>query len=321
MKRLIILASASFALAGCQHALDFTPTMASDPPIFGGEASVLQTELLAALEAVPNSNDSAAQFELCKRLRPAYQDAQRLRRQRGNADEQYRDTNGPFGCYRFRTIADESKRKEAALRHLLSGFALTDYYCDVFFERIAERSAKRRFARSGVNDVGAAMSAILGLAAAGSGLTGGVGAGFGLMDSTIRNYDEAFLVYSDLPAMQELVRSEQQKFRDGILKPDNAAGLPSSFQESSIQIMRYANMCSFTGMRGLMNESMVEKAAAAANPLDGSRITDFMSMTLDQRRAYLRTLDAYSDWEEAGRPAPEAAQTTPQDDNTQSPPP
>lgn len=137
------------------------------------------------------------------------------------------------------------------------------------------------FARGGVNDVGAAITALLGFASAGSAVTGATGAGFGLFDSTFRNYDEAFLVHEDLPALQKLVVAEQAKFKTSLFAENNKANFPVSFQEASSAINDYARTCTFTGMRGLLNESMIEKAQKAANPLDQTRIFNPAELSLE----------------------------------------
>jgi hypothetical protein len=126
--------------------------------------------------------------------------------------------------------------------------ALSDLYCDTYFRRIARRWNERLFVRNTTNDVGAAISAVLGLAKAGSGITGGVGAGFGLADGAYRNYDNVFVVSPDLPAMQNLVRENQKKVREEAL-----AALPVDYYSAQSRIIEYARLCSYTGMKGLLN--------------------------------------------------------------------
>lgn len=250
MKRLLLVGA--LLAGGCTHALDFEPTMASDPPQIGIEGIALITELSRAYEP--------ANTAICQKVALGYQESRKqtvARYRKGSLD-----ALDQFRCIGFRT---PGAGQVAA--HVKAGFALSDYFCDDFFDRIAEHSGKRRFARNTTNDVGALMSTILGLASAGSGWTGGISAAFGLADSAWRNYDENFLVYADLPAVQKLVNAEQDKMRKTYVAPDN-------YPDATNLIIRYANLCSFVGMRGLLTESMVLKAAGEQNPLDGSRILD-----------------------------------------------
>lgn len=245
-------------------------------------------------------------LELCRTLLPSYQESgsKQLRK--------YKDGSSPYdkACYVYKDVEADGK---GPINYLNSGMALTDYYCDIFFDRISERTAKRQFSRGTVNDVGAAVSAVLGLASAGSGVTGGIGAGFGLLDSGIQNYDQAFVVDADLPALQKLVRAEQEKLRSNTFDDDKENGTtPKSYQEAAIQIMRYANTCSFTGMRGLLTQSMLEKANAAQNPLDGSRIWDFSTLTSAQREAVVEVLGAQKKLIDANEEASGAQPDTPE---------
>lgn len=248
--------------------------------------------------------------ELCDLLVPSYQEGSSKQLSR------YGKGKGPYDkeCYVYKEPADGEPSS-----YLHSGMALTDYYCDIFFDRIAQRSAKRQFARGSVNDVGTAVSAVLGLASAGSAVTGGIGAGFGLIDSGIQNYDQAFLVDADLPALQKLVRSEQDRIRNAIFDGDKTNGTePKTFQQAAIQIMRYANTCSFTGMRGLLTQTMIESANAAKNPLDGSRILDFSTLTPAQQEAMVEALGAQKKLNDANREAAKAQREAPNSDEEAS---
>lgn len=330
--RLVVSAIAICAcLSGCTKDLDFTPTMASDPPFIGIEGMALQAEMLKVFKRVSAYHTHTDHLPQADRAVHTVQnvkdtvegDTEPPSLMEDNVDDllpelsnklvascqelgskqlrKYKKYNSPYdwGCYVYKSIPDNSK---APVKYLESGMALTDYYCDIFFKRIAQRSAKRQFTRGTVNDVGTAISAVLGLASAGSGITGGIGAGFGLVDSGIQNYDEAFLVHADLPALQKLVRSEQDKIRNAIFDDDVANGVqPKSFQQAAIQIMRYANTCSFTGMRGLLTQSMIEKANASRNPLDGSRILDFNMLSSKQQEALIETLGAQKKLNDATR--------------------
>jgi len=135
-----------------------------------------------------------------------------------------------------------------------AGISLSDYYCDKFF-RIANASARRRkFTRNVTNDVGGAISTILGIVKAGSGVTGGVGAGFSFADSSFRNYDESFMVDADLSRLRRLVLTAQDHMKRSLYTQK-----PQSYFQAESAIIRYAGLCSFLGMQDLLNESVDQK--------------------------------------------------------------
>ncbi len=278
----------SISLAGC-NGFSFRPTMASDAPLTGYEGRVLQLEMMRPFEVISNNSISQEPLEkMCALISPTFQEKGSERFLRGRRDTQTLTADRPSFCLIYKTNPKPSEVRS----YIVSGMAYTDYLCDVFFARIAERSAKREFGRSTANDVGTAVSAILGLANAGSQVTGGIGAGFGLLDSGISNYDEAFKVDADLPALQKLVQSEQAKIRNEVLGSENASNennrIPETYQGAAIEIMRYANTCSFTGMRGLLTESMLEKSAE--NYRERPNLLDFSILTSTQRTEVLKAL-------------------------------
>lgn len=141
-----------------------------------------------------------------------------------------------------------------------AGFALSDYYCDIFFRQTNAGARHRRFARNLNNDVGGAIATILGLAKAGSGVVGGVAAGFSLADGSFRNYDESFLVDADLAKLRRLVLAAQDNMKLQIRdKP------PGTVFDAESTIIRYAGLCSFLGMQDLLNDSVAAKTATIEN--------------------------------------------------------
>jgi hypothetical protein len=165
-------------LAGCATVNGYKPTMEADASEVGNEGIAFVTEMMDAYEPVPKGERG-----LCDLVLPSYQEA------RKDSFKRYETRTGvsagkSFQCWRF-------KRKPAAgdvQRYMQSGIALSDLYRDTYFRRIAQHWSQRRFARDTTNDLGAAISAVLGLTKVASPITGGVGAGFGLIDGTFRNY-------------------------------------------------------------------------------------------------------------------------------------
>jgi hypothetical protein len=140
---------------------------------------------------------------------------------------------------------------EDMTKYLNAGFALSDIYCDHFFRDAEESQRRRRYGRAITNDVGTAMTTIMGLANAGQDLVTGTAAAFGFGDSLWRNYDEAFVVSPDLSNVKALVLAAQDVFRR-----DTFAGtLPTDYGKAQTVILRYADLCSTLGMQALLNQS------------------------------------------------------------------
>ena len=140
-----------------------------------------------------------------------------------------------------------------------AGTALSDIYCDDYFRRIALHKQKRQFGRSATNDVGTAASAAMGLANAGSAITGGVGTAFGLLDSLFRNYDAAFVVEPNLGRMMDLVKTAQAAHRE---RWEEAA--VTDFYVAHRAINGYAVHCSYVGMQKLLDRAIEEGTEAAS---------------------------------------------------------
>ncbi|MEL7447493.1 MAG: hypothetical protein AAGK02_17105, partial [Pseudomonadota bacterium] len=122
--------------------------------------------------------------------------------------------------------------------------------CSEFFRDADESQRRRKYGRALTNDVGTAVSTVLGLANAGENIVTGVAAGVGLADSAWRNYDEAFVVSPDLSNVRTLVLTSQDLFRQRTLEK-----LPTDYGTAQSVILRYAEECSTLGMKALLNKS------------------------------------------------------------------
>ena len=162
------------------------------------------------------------------------------------------EKTGDGSGYRFRADADDNAK--AVGRYLAAGITLSDIYCDDFFRKTNQAYRKRKFGRGATNDVGTAVAAVLGLSNAGPGIVAGTATGFGLADSTWRNYDESFVVSPQMATMRSLVLVAQDKFRT-----DTFRAMPKDYITARSAIIRYAAICSFLGMQGLLDQSIDEQ--------------------------------------------------------------
>ena len=247
-KSLLAACGAVVMLSGCSTngPLQFRPTMGGDQAALGIESLVYLNELQRAYVS-----DTDCVMNALPSLQSVESESFRRLKKPGESDL---ETAARLGCVRFNkknVNADDFKA------HLAAGLGLSDLYCDDYFRRITLRKQTRQFGRSTTNDVGTAASVGLGLASAGSVLTGGAGALFGLADGIFRNYDAAFVVEPDLGKMLDLVKSAQGEMRESFKE-----GPPASYAEANAGITAYAQLCSYAGMDDLLNTAL----EAGSNP-------------------------------------------------------
>lgn len=161
------------------------------------------------------------------------------------------DAAGRFRS-KLRTASAAAATSEQIREYLDSGITVVNLYCREFFKQISVSAAHRGYMRSEVNDIGGFLSAVLGLADAGSKTTGGTGALFSLLDSSVENYDASYLVSPDLPAIERLVIRSQTTLADYLL----IAGKAYTYPQAERSLADYANTCTFNGIRSLANESV-----------------------------------------------------------------
>jgi hypothetical protein len=138
-------------------------------------------------------------------------------------------------------------------RYLEAGFGLSDVYCQRYFVVATQSRLKRRFARNAFSSVDTLVGSILSLTAVGATATGIVNGAFGLVDSTFQNVDDSFLVAADLENVRSLVQAAQDAYRAEAVR---AQALATSYPAARSVIERYAGICSYTGMRRLVNASV-----------------------------------------------------------------
>ena len=148
--------------------------------------------------------------------------------------------------------SDTGATSQQILEYLDTGVTVVDLYCHEFFKQVSVSQAHRQYLRAETNQTGGLVSAIMGVADAGSGATGGVGALFSFLDSSIESYDSAYLVSPDLPTVQKLVMQTQSQLAAEL----TASGSVYTYPQAERALTMYANNCTFNGIRSLMNSSI-----------------------------------------------------------------
>lgn len=268
--RYIVFTISMLALAGCNQIQGLRTNISAFPPEVGDnvEELALQSALRAAYEDCEQvarlSPGIEGQVTPKKPVIFAIDGKEKSRCVRYDvevsgvrAGDKIFYTNG-ISTPSVETESTIPKNKHDGMERIIgftnAGMTLSDLYCDRFFREANLSSRKRRFTRGLSNDVGGAIATALGLARVASGVVGGVAGGFAFADSSLRNYDESFMVDADLSKMRRLVLSAQDNMKLGIQKNP-----PETIYGAESKVIRYAGLCSFLGMKDLLNESVAEK--------------------------------------------------------------
>lgn len=268
-----------FALTGCAtNPANFRPTMSADAARVGVEAQALINQLASVYEIKNYRSDvKESKPEDCLAQIPAsYQSADTEPVKRLGIDGNGRLKIEAKGCVRFREVTAPEVQS-----YFDAGVALSDLYCDDYFRRIALHKQKRHFYRSTTNDVGTAASVGLGLASAGSIITGGVGAAFGLFDALYRNYDAAFIVEPDLGQLLNVVKTAQKNYLSDQVPP-------SSLLKATAAITGYAQICSYAGMDQALNKTLEKGNDALSieeNVASAQSLPDRMAANAEKKKA------------------------------------
>lgn len=243
MKAILLSAAAAASLAACTSVERLRPDVeARQPPSRLDEIAYINA-LREALEADPS--------ERC--FNGAGMGYYRPNLSQGRPEhnvEQESAAGSP--CLRFKP----SPAPADIRRYLDAGLGLSDLYCQRYFVVATQARLQRRFARNVGTAADNLVGTILNLAAAGETAIGIVNAGFGAIDSTFQNMDDSFLVAADLENVRYMVHAAQDAYRQEVL----GTGMATSYPAARSVIERYAGICSFTGMRRLVNVSVSAQA-------------------------------------------------------------
>ncbi|MEO7814912.1 MAG: hypothetical protein ABIR87_05655 [Sphingomicrobium sp.] len=135
--------------------------------------------------------------------------------------------------------------------YLDNGFGLADLYCSRFMVIAAETRQARKLQKSSFAAVDLLMGTVLNAVSAGADLTNSINSGFGLIGSTYDNIDNAFVITPEKDTLVRLVQAAQSAFRQEVRERP-----AHSFAQGRSYIEKYSSMCTFDGMRGLVEASL-----------------------------------------------------------------
>lgn len=157
---------------------------------------------------------------------------------------------------RFRTALIETSKSPlngtAALKYLKAGVAVSDLYCRAYFEKLGEDRADNEALRGSFNVADAATAAALGLSGASSGVIAGTSIGFSTIESLFETLDSAYLVSAEVDQVEALVFSS----RDTLYQTLFSGTGPGSYYDAERQLAAYHHLCTFNGVKRLVNEAV-----------------------------------------------------------------
>lgn len=256
----------SIALTGCAASNSLRTKLSADSSETKDEKRVLITEMRNAYFGCDNGPSGV--------IEPARDEQAAGRGQRDYQVSSANCQNFALGLAEFKQVKvtdkklndnDPSQKPEKQLqarviRFMDAGTTLSDVYCDEFFRSVNLSARKRQFSKGLTTDTSTLVAGVLNLVKAGSAALTASTVGFNAVNSSFRNYDESFMVDADLAKMRRLVLAAQDSMK---LKFEDDP--PRSIFSAESKVIRYAGLCSFLGMKDLLNDSIAAKTTAIEN--------------------------------------------------------
>lgn len=254
------------ALTACTTFEPLRPDMEARPIPSRLDEIAYINGLRKAYEQVPNTDTKAVQCydgAKLKAFRPkfvqGYRETDPAAEQGNKESAASSKLSEPSACLQFamqgRTKA-ETDNTDWALRlanYTDNGFGLSDLYCSRFMIIAAETRQSRQMQKRSFAAVDVLIGNVLNAVSGSASLITSINNGFGLVGSTYDNIDNAFVITPEKDTLVRLVQAAQAAFRKAVRDDP-----PQSFARARSVIESYASMCTFDGMRGMINTSITK---------------------------------------------------------------
>ena len=252
---------AGLLLGGCTQLEGIRPDIAAKPVPSRFDEIAHINALRAAFEFLPSGQQSG---NTRRATLGCYQGAGRKPFRAKSAEGYNRGVPEEYAkgteaqCVYYKELpADAQARNKVLFDYVSAGFSLTDIYCARFFTVVTASAQNRAFGKSVFGGVDTLVGSILNLSNAGKTAIDITNGGFGLIDTTFDAYDSAYLVAPDMANVRKLVLAAQNEYRANVLEGDK--DFPQTYATARSIIERYAGLCTFPGMRQMVNDSISEK--------------------------------------------------------------
>jgi hypothetical protein len=253
MMRHLLILGLFVGTAGCTSIEPLRPDMESRPLpsrldeiayINGLRKAYLQINPGSSVDAKGGPSDCYTGKDLPV-FRPKFVQGYRI------VDERSESVESP-ACLLFKPSKQPGDLKSALTDYLDNGYGLADLYCSRFMIIAAETRQARQIQKSTFNAVNVMMSTVLNALSAGANAMNVATGGFGLIDSTYKNIDDAFVITPEKDTLVRLVQVAQASFRK------EADGTPPvSYADARARLERYSSICTYDAMKGMVNTSVL----------------------------------------------------------------
>ena len=170
--------------------------------------------------------------------------------------------------------------------YLDAGMAVSDLFCNEFLSVLAKKQVQLEATRDYANIAGGVAAGVLGLLSAPTAAVAAVGIGSAALDDTLSTTQTNFLVAPDVPLVQRLVEEAREKLRNRL----QIELPPNSFPDAQRKLLSYDTLCSFNGIKLLVNDAVKAGKIKFKDDEEASRSNLLAAQSLRARIASLMGL-------------------------------
>jgi hypothetical protein len=214
-------------------------------------AAAAHLSACSALHPVPDSKDTLSD--------------QYINEYAGSLDEkdsaaarQYINAASSFPSVTLKASGPDARIEDRNL-YMQSGFSLANLYCSLYFQKLARDQAILEYHRTQISLASGLATGLMGIFQAGSAATGATGAALGFLGASVDNINTSFLLAPKIESLESLVIKAHTAFASNI-KPEDYA----TFPQAQTLVNRYAGICTFRGLKDLVDQSVANAEATSA---------------------------------------------------------
>jgi hypothetical protein len=169
----------------------------------------------------------------------------------GSIDKrQYIDAYSSFSTLALIASGKDAKPEDIK-KYMYAGFSLSDMYCALYFRELTKQQAMLDWQRTQINLASGLATGLLGIFSSSSAATGATGAVLSFFGATTDNVNTTFLLAPKIESLEYLVQKTHTQYVSTLKDSDYIY-----FSQAQSLINRYAGMCTFRGLKELIDESV-----------------------------------------------------------------
>ena len=144
-----------------------------------------------------------------------------------------------------------------------SGVSFADLSCAQFFDAASRQQTTRDFVAKETQLLAGLTSAVQGVTGVSAKVISATASGFSFGQSAMNAYETTLALAPDIYLLQKAVQVKKRKQRSDLEKPALFAG---SYYDVEQALLAYAEPCTFSGLKSIINEALQEKNQKDAKP-------------------------------------------------------